>query len=686
MAEIQALSQEVALPPIPGFSQEDSDVLKEAFSSGRLTDEEKDWVIQQVEKASSATEGNVEALGPTEEPQPPFAQRALEALSTRETAAALGGTAGTILGTATVPVTGVVGPIVGGGLGAAAGASLFDNFTNLKNYLADSPEPPIGLERTSRNILGEGLTDVAFSMGGALAQPVRIGRMVISKMSGLNEKAAQQLMLIAEEAGIRLGAVDVGGTFPKGWAKSIGVFPFSGTPMREAEIQKLGDVNKAVNRVLDTFAPNEKLTSEIGLDMYAAARTSRQEFRNVAGGLYDNLKDLISNARNPRIIPTVFTDNDGAVKGIRLYAIEQNDIARRGEILLSDGTLLPRPQSEEIAGFFEKWALLPDLINPTQFERMSDDLKYLIQKNLKDGYDVKQLSETKKVLRDGFDYLRTDILDPREAQAIKGAAEEANDFYAKGIVKFRTVAAKTFERVNKFIFRAGADETGGLNADEIYNTAINLRSPQQIKDLVALVGIENVANAARRHFELAADAAKTEVKILGKSFYAIDPNILEKQLGLSGIAGAKKIEGITELYKTGGVKLGDIENLIGVIKRIEGIGDPAEFVRRRVVLGGIQGAIGTLGLGGAAFGGSLLAGSDTEEAATHGVITVVGLTLLGRWGSKILSDPEKLKLLTGALDKSRAAIPRRANLARLINLLGGNKEQVVQTPLDEEVM
>ena len=669
---------------LPGFSQEDSDFLRESFASGQLTEADKDWIIQQVDRASKAVEGDVSALGPTEEPQKPFAQRALNALNTRETAAALGGTAGTILGTATMPVTGVAGPIAGGALGAAAGSNLFDNFTNLKNHLTGSEDPVIGMEQTTRNALGEGLTDAAFSMGGALAQPVRLGRMVISRLSGLNEKASRELMMIAEEAGIRLGAVDVGGTFPKGWAKTIGVFPFSGTPMREAEIQKLGDVNKAVNNILDTFAPNEKLTSEIGLDMYEAAKNSRQEFRNVSAEMYNGLKNLISDSKNPRIIPTVFTDEEGAVKGLKVFAIEQNDAARRGAILLNDGTLLPRKQSDELAGFFEKLALLPDLINPTQFERLSDDLKYLIEKNLSDGYDIKVLSQAKKALRDGFDNLRTDILPPGEAQSIKESAERVNDFYSKGIVKYQTVVAKTFERVNKFIFRAGADEAGSLNADEIYHAAINLRSPQQIKDLVSLVGRGNVANAAQRHFDIATEAARTEVKILGKSFYALDPNVLERKLGLVG-AGSKNLEGVEELYKMGGVKIEDIKTLIGVMKKIEGIGDPAEFVRRRIVLGGVAGAAGVLGIGGAVAGGSALAGGDGGEAAAHGIITATALTLFGRWGSRILSDPDKLKLLTGALDESRAAIPRRANLARLTNLLGNNEPEIPQTRIDNEM-
>ena len=114
--------------PIPGFSPEESDVLRQAFETGRLTDEEKQWIIDQVNKAGSAVEGDVTAIG---EPQKPFGQRALESLSTRETASALGGTAGTILGTATMPATGLAGPVVGGGLGAAAGAPFFYHFQKL---------------------------------------------------------------------------------------------------------------------------------------------------------------------------------------------------------------------------------------------------------------------------------------------------------------------------------------------------------------------------------------------------------------------------------------------------------------------------------------------------------------------------------------------------------------------------
>ena len=666
---------------LPGFSPEESDVLRQAFDTGRLTDEEKKWVLDRVDKAQSAVEGDVTALGP-QEPEKPFSQRAMESLLTRETAAGVGGAVGTAVGIATAPGT-LVGPIIGGPLGSAAASSLFDNVSNLRNYILGNPER-IGLEETTRNLIGEGLTDMAFTLGGAVAQPLRIGRSIIAGMSGLREKASMELMLAAEEAGIRLGAVDAGGSFPKGYAKTIGVFPFSGTPFRRAQIEKLGDVNKALDDILDTFGPNEKLASEIGLDMYEAARTSREEFRNVAGGFYDSVRSLINDAKNPHIIPTVFTGEEGAVKGLKVYAIEQNDVARRGAILLNDGTFLPRPQSEEIASFFEQWARLPDLINPTQYERLTDDLKTLIQKNLKDGFDVKQLSEAKKVLREGFDHLRTDLLDVGEGEAIKKAAETANNFYSKGIVKYKTVVAKTFERVNKFIFRAGADEAGSLNADEIYHTAINLRSPQQIQDLVKLVGKENVANAARENFRLATEAARVDVKIMGQNLKAIDPVILERQLGLTG-AGSKKIEGLNELYKTAGVDPGEIKNLIGVIKKLEGIGDPAEFMRRRIIIGGVGAAAAVLGVGGAAAGGSIFS-DDAVGGASHGLLTIVGISLLGRYGSKILADNQNLKLLTSALDESLGAIPRRANLARLINVLVNNEPQVPQTRLDDEIM
>lgn len=653
---------------IPGFSPEESDVLRQAFDAGKLTDEEKQWIVDQVGKAASATEGNASALG-VQDQTPSFGQRSLEAFSSRDTAVALGGTAGAILGTATAGP--VLGTIAGGGLGAAAGSALFDNFHNLKAYLDSQPEKIVGAQEVTKNMIGEGMTDAAFSMGGAVAQPIRLGRMAIAKISGLNEKAAAELMLIAENAGIRLGAVDVGGTFPKGYAKTIGVFPFSGTPFRRGEVQKLQDANKAINRILDTFAPNEKLAGEIGMDMYKAAQESRQEFRTVAGGLYDHLRELIETAKNPNIIPT---------DDLRALAIEHNDLARRGQIILNDGTFLPSVQSAEIADFFLNVSRLPELIKPTQYERLTEDLKTLIGKNLKEGFDVKQLAEAKKALREGFDNLRTDLLDPGEGDAIKTALQQANKFYSDGIVKFQTPAAKIFERVNRFIFKAGADQPGTLNPDEIYHTALNLRSPEQVKDLTKLVGIENMQNAARENFRTAVEAARSDVVILGKTFSAVDPNVLEKKLGLVG-AGTKKLEGLRELYKTSGVDLDEVKNLIEVMKKIEGIGNPAEFMRRRIILGGIGGAAGALGIGGAVMGGT-----DPADAAGTGIITGVALTLLGRHGSEIFASPEKLKLITGALDEARGAIPQRANLSRLINLLSGNKDQVVQTPLSEEVM
>lgn len=668
---------------IPGFSQEDSDVLRQAYDVGRLTDEEKKWIIGQVDKANAAVGGDVSVLEPTQEPQPSFPERALGAFGTRDFASAIGGTAGTILGTATIPATGILGPIVGGSIGSAGGSLLFDNFTNLRNYLEGNPENIIGGREAVGHAVGEGITDAAFSMGGALAQPVRLTRMAIAKISGLNEKASLEVMRIAEEAGVRLGAVDVGGTFPKGYAKTIGVFPFSGTPFRTGQDKKIKEAEVALREMLDAYGPNEKLASEIGVDMYNAAKNSRQEFRNVADSIYKNLRESINTSKNPHIIPTneikaPLEGLEDLVGGLRSFAIRENDKARRGTILLSDGTFLPPKESEEIADFFISLAKLPDVINPTQYEALTKSLKNLIEKNITNGYDVKELSQAKALLRAGFDNLRVDLLPPGQGEAIQAALEAANTFYAKGIVKFQTPSAKIFERVNKFIFKAGGDEAGTLNADEIYRTAINLQSPEAIRDLAKLVGVENMQNAAAFNFRTVINNSRRDINMLGHTFSEVDPALLEKQLGLVG-AGTKKLEGMKEFYKTAGIDFEAVTNLINVMKKIEGIGNPAEFMRRRIILGGLGAVTGAMGIG-----GTLL--SDREDTMGAGLITAVTLTLLSRHGSKIFADPDKLKLLTGALDESRAAIPRRANLARLVNLMMNKDQGVAQTPLSEEVM
>lgn len=630
MSELQDTELPAVPPPPPGFTLDEPGTI-----------------------AGPESAVPTETAGPEEGSS--FAERVGGAFASRETAVAAGGTLGAVIGT---PVAPPFGTIAGGALGAAAGSAVFDNVSNLVATLQDRPEDIVGGMEGARSMLGEGAMDVAFAMGGAVAQPLRFARALLGKISGVTSEASLGLQRTAERLGIGLGAVDVGGGLPRGAARTIGVFPFTGTPFRAGQRAKITEAEAAVNRTLDTFGPAGTM-DQIGIDMVSAARGARSEFKETAAQLYRTFEDAVEGAARQDIIPTQFTREDGSIGGIAMFALEAAEEAAGGAIRLADGSILPRAGTEEAVEFVARLQDLPPLITPAQHRQLAQDLSDLIGKNLRDGADVRQLTAAKEALEEGFGNIRTDLLPPEQGEAIRATLDAANNFYTKGIVQFQSRAAQAFERVDRTIFSSGAERAGSLNADEIYRVAVNLRSPQQIRDLTKLVGQNNMRRAASAQFRDAVTVARTDIQLMGDTFSVVNPVALERQLGLAG-ARRGDIEGLREFYKTAGVDLDDVTDLIAVMKKIEGVGNASEFIRRRAVLGGVGAATGAL----AGVGGGAIAGG-----APGGMVTALGMTVLSRHFAKIFASPDKLKMMVNALDEAADETTRRSVLGRLVNAI-----------------
>ena len=590
--------------------------------------------------------------GPPQKPQS-FVEDVTDAAFSRGTFTTIGGLAGGALGTPLGPA-GVIG---GSGLGTAAGSAIFDNLTNLIATVENSPEDLVGGQEVLMRMIGEGKTDAMFSMGGALFQPIRFARALIGKMSGINDEAATALVKEAEKNGISLGAVDVGGAFPKGYAKVAGVFPFTGTPLKKGQATKINQAEESINRTLNTFGPAGTV-NDLGVDMVQAARGANKKFKSVASDLYNKLADDIANASRSDIIPTRIIREDGTSGGVSAMADDVIAQAKKGAITLTDGSQLARIDSQETLDFISQLKDIPDLINPDQYRRLTEDVSDLIGIRLKDGADVRLLTDIKKSLEESFGNIRTDLLPKEQAVAIQESLRTANAFYTKGMPKFQNKTASAFERVDKAIFGPGASRAGSLNEDEIFKTVVNLRSPQQIKDLTELIGQKKVSEAASRVFQDAVESARKDIDLSGKTFSVVNPFELEKKLGLAG-AGKDKIEGMRELFKTSGVNLDDVRGLIDVMKNIQDIGNASDFVKRRVALGGIGALAGAGGVGAATLVGGI----------PGGVFTAGAMTFLSRHMSKIFASGDKLKLMKTALDEAADATMRRAALSKLVDAI-----------------
>ena len=455
-------------------------------------------------------------------------------LVTREAALMIGGLGGgAVAGAAATAPTVGLGTLpaiaAGGALGTAASSLIFDSVEDmLRTFGVLAGRNPTVFER-SETALKEGAIDLATAGVAPFIRPVLAARALLGKISGVTTKAAQDIAVRARgNFGINLGALDVGGAIPKGFAKLVGIFPYTGAPQRKAMEAKLGQAGVAIDKILNEIAPNATLGSALSINMTRAAENTFLEFRTTAGRLYDAFRGLAKDATVKEIIPT---------DSIRVFAREIADdiksarIRKRGttdapglvgeletaQLSGEGGKFISRP-ADSVGDYINGLRELPELINMEQYRGLVSDLKSLIDKGKFEGFDIKRVVQAKEALEFDLNAIRTDLLpDGAEGEAIKSALEAANLFYSKGILQFQTTASKPFARVEKNIFTSGGKVPGSLNADEVERIAVNLKSPQAIQDLRQLVGDDLINQAARKRVEDAAEIATETIEISGIS-------------------------------------------------------------------------------------------------------------------------------------------------------------------------
>ncbi len=682
--EDRASAISIVLPSRPAeepFTADQLGLFREAQKLGKLSDDQKQEIIRRM--GATAPQDNQPPPIPGIV-KPPLVDKRQETLSelthgfiSRPTAEAVGGMGGAVLGAPAGPV----GAIAGGGLGAAAGSNTFDA---INNFLID--QGLVGGERADlgkvvENAGNAAYWDTMFGAGASLVRPILGGRRIIGKISGLFNREADQLIKGAQERGLSLGASEVGGGLPKGFLRTVSVFPFAAGSAAKTQFGKHKQVIEAVDRILNDLAPNASLASDIGINMARAAKSTTKEFQRVSGILFNRFRDLAKGASNPDIIPT---------EQLKASAKELYGEATAGQIKLAKtGELstaaLRSPKGSDAVAAFEKYLSdlrdLPEAINIEQYRRLTKDLNDVMSALKAEGVDVRQAGILKRSLEEDLNNIRVHLLPEGEGAALKDALVTANKWYSKGVVQFsedvatartpkgfkgketlETPTAKKFERVDKKFFEPGTKRSGTINEDELFKVAVNLKSVQALNDLEAVIGRPAMRRIARRVMEDAAEKSLATVKIGSIEDKIFDPVAFERALGLTG-AGKAGTPALEELLKKGGVKLADIKDLIRAAKSIEVLGDPSTFVRRRAIMGGAS-AVVTAGAG---FGGAVAGGGGLATGTA--IVAAGAITLLSRHFSKIFSSPVALKNMLDALDTARNTVARQAALGRVLNFV-----------------
>lgn len=574
---------------------------------------------------------------------------------TRGVLEAAGAIAGGVIGGGGAIPTGpgaVAGALGGATLGAAGGSATFDAVEGAMRLLGFVTTEEPDIEDKAKKALEAAASEMSFGTAATVVRPILMGRRLLHRVFGLRTAESLNLQNLARNNGVDVGAMDVGGQFPRVINATMNVFPITGDPARKAVARKFKQTAFEMNRRLNTLAPTATAMSELGVDMVKAARGARTEFKLVADDLYKGFESLAENASKLDIIPT---------KNVKELSKEFATNSNKSRIFLDDQKVLDKPSANEASVFLEKLMNMPENMTIQQYRGLADDLSDLFGKFEGQGASTAKLMDMKKALEGDLNSIRADLLPDGEGKALVDALETANNFFAKGSVNFQTAVANKFRRVDKNIFASGPDRAGTIDSDELAHVVLNMRSPQSVEALARLVGDGNIKQAARNIMDDAVNQSTQMVRIGKEEVPVFDPEKLTRMLKLEG----PKSAGLRALLNRGGVDPEDLSNFLKVAGSIEDVGDASAFAARRTAIAGTGSIKGLLGLGLATAGGGAAVGG--AAGAGLGLITAAGMTVLGRWASRIVADPRKLKLMTAALDKQRSQTTRQAALAGVIN-------------------
>jgi hypothetical protein len=547
-----------------------------------------------------------------------------------------------------------VGAALGGSLGALGGSFAFRNTEDLLGRLGVINRPPVTVGEMLEEGKTEALIDLGISGAAAVARPILASRALIGKLFGVTTEQARQLISKAKVSGVRVGASDVGGTAPRTIVQALGVFPFTGTPARRNLAAKEAQVSARVNSLLDTLAPNATLRNELGLELTAAAQRRSGAFKRLTGRLANRFEQLAENASVKELIPT---ENAKELAGDLVTQLSE------GSIKLTTGKQMAPAVEDRVAAFVVQLKDLPELITIKQYRGLVGQLRNLMDVVGKQGGDFATATRVKGALELDLNAIRADLLPDGEARTLVSALNTFNRTYSKGMAGFESATARRFGRVDKNIFGPGPFKAGSLSSDEIADVALNVRSRQAIDELEFVVGKGKLKEASRFHLESAFQRASEVRKIGSESVEALDVAAFRRELGL-GTGKKDQSEGVSALLERAGVDVQDLRNLLDVAENLERAGDPALFVKRRVIFAGAQGLTGVLGAG-----ASFAAGAGVVASGGVGLLTIAVGTVLARKATSIATSPVALKNMLTALDEAADTAARRMALARVLTAL-----------------
>mgnify|MGYP003116509763 FL=1 len=608
------------------------------------TVEEQQAIIDQLKKKQEPTESKNTEQKKTKS----FVESTMDAFKTRDTALMAGGmggfASGARLGAMAGSPFGIPGAVVGGLAGGTLGATGFGQvYDILDSYIKGDNRT---VDDATKQAFADAKRETMFGMVGATIPGIKpaITRLLTKKEKGeLVGKDVKELYEAGKRIGVDILPIDVAGRTGKMYGKVVGVFPVVGSPIKKAGGLRGRQLNIIKEQVLNDLAPNTHL-SDLGVDMFNAAKNSSKEFKNVASDLYNVFYKEAGKINKP-FIPT---------QNIKLEAQKIVDdflkkrpltvVTKKG--LKGKSKKIKQPISANVnqkyQSYINKLANLDDFITPNQVKQIKQDLgNFSDVVTGKDGAGVFKLTKMSKAtdgaLRDFDNYnLAGFANDPKVTKESLGKLindlKAADAFYANGIQIYNRSTAGRFRKVDKNIFMSGFDKPGSIEADELFKYVVKTGSPQSLKDLRTLIGGDNFAKVSRKIIDNAfTKSAVRDDKFRGLLF---NPNILEEELGLVGKNSSEVLNNITKGTNLNPQKLKDLIEVSKYHSNLE-IPDVGSFVARRVTLGGAKSILGGVAMGAGVF--------------SSPVASIPAIYLTNR-ASAFLANPKNLDLAIEAFD------------------------------------
>lgn len=640
LAPQPAISSNVAQEPSPEPAQEPS------IPAASIEQPEQGSILDLLGAAPT----NAQEQQRTKDAVKRFPSQVSGALQSRETFRAAGGTLGSALGIPAGPI-GIVG---GGALGAAGGDALFNIIESAKNIFSGKEKAEVtseGVIEAFKSPIQAGTSDLVATLGlGVAGKALRGVSPLLGKFVGVAKEEAKELAQLANKLGVPLGAINVSASEAiKGFAKVAGVFPFIGTPVRQAQKTAQILLDESLDRTLNNVAPTASL-QEVGIDLTKAAQNRFKAFRRLSGSLYDDFLKKAENASIPDIFPTT---------NLKAAATNVKTLQEAGEIVLDEGRKFGRVESDAITSFIEDSIKLPERLTAQQIRGLQSSLQEMMSKAAADGFDVSRGIKLKKALELDFNNPQVDLLNFKEGKDLVSSLTNANKFFADNIKAFQTATTKKFGRIEKNIFKPKFFSAGSKEADEAFSVIFNAKSPQALNNLRAIVGPKPFKRAVRKHLDTAIEKSVLEAAEEGAP-RIFDPLRLEKELGLATPEGRRVLEA---MLKDTPLKIKDFDDFNRVAKAVGSveIPDVSTFIKRRAILGG-----------GKAVAGSFVAGLGLTSP-----LRTIAIMVAARKGLRLLSDPAKLKSLTTALDSTLPEKLQRSAVLRLIRNIPNKEERSI---------